>query len=81
MLRLRSSLSGAIHDFFRQEGFIQIHTPILTTNDCEGAGETFQIQSAPVQNVTAAEKASPEFFDAKTYLSVSSQLHLEAAVG
>lgn len=51
-----------------------MHTPILTSNDCEGAGEAFRI--APV--VSSASSTSEEFFSRPSYLTVSSQLHLEA---
>lgn len=69
-LRIRSEASFAIHDFFRNKGmkhlgFYYIHTPIITGNDCEGAGEMFEI------------KDSEEFFSKKAYLTVSGQLHAE----
>ncbi len=67
---------AALSDFFRQNDFVHIQTPVLTSNDCEGAGETF--------TVTPSAPRPPEdglFFDRKTFLSVSGQLHLEAAVG
>jgi asparaginyl-tRNA synthetase len=69
-LRVRSEASFAIHNFFRKEGmsnigFFYIHTPIITGNDCEGAGELFEI------------KNSEEFFGKKAYLTVSGQLHGE----
>ena len=43
MLRVRSAASYALHSFFHQRGFVQIHTPVLTSNDCEGAGEVFTV--------------------------------------
>lgn len=46
MLRVRSTLSLAIHNFFAAEGFTQVHTPVLTANDCEGAGELFEVRVA-----------------------------------
>jgi len=91
---LRSATATAIHDFFNQNDFIQIHTPILTANDCEGAGEVF---TAKPFNQKLIEEMLPKslqgedgkitrdfdeaFFNRRAYLTVSSQLHLEAAVG
>ncbi len=65
--RIRSQLSYAIHCFFQQQGFTQVHTPIITTSDCEGAGEMFQ--------VTTGEK--DEFFGRPAGLTVSGQLQAE----
>ncbi len=73
-LRARSEACAATYDFFGREGFVQIHAPVLTPNDCEGGGETFQ--------VAAADGASPDgndFFGSPMYLTVSSQLYAEAA--
>jgi asparaginyl-tRNA synthetase len=67
VFRLRSYLSHAIHEFFRQRDFFYIHTPIITASDCEGAGEMFHI-------ITTGEK---EFFGRPTYLTVSGQLEAE----
>ncbi|OXB78072.1 UNVERIFIED_CONTAM: hypothetical protein H355_013621 [Colinus virginianus] len=44
LLRIRSEATAAIHSFFQDNGFVHIHTPIITSNDCEGAGELFQIE-------------------------------------
>lgn len=46
MARIRNALAAATHAFFQQEGFLYVHTPIITCSDCEGAGEMFQV-SAP----------------------------------
>ncbi|KAM9820311.1 asparaginyl-tRNA synthetase [Neosynchiropus ocellatus] len=75
LLRLRSEASSAIHSFFRDSGFLQIHTPIITSNDCEGAGELFQVQPP------CAESEDDHFFSVPTFLTVSGQLHLEVMSG
>jgi asparaginyl-tRNA synthetase len=43
MLRLRSAMTKAVHDYFHEQDFVQVHTPVFTSNDCEGAGETFTV--------------------------------------
>ena len=43
MLRTRSALQAAVHDFFQSNGFVHVNTPIMTSNDCEGAGEAFGV--------------------------------------
>lgn len=68
MLRLRSDVMKMILGFFDQRGFQQCHPPIITSSDCEGAGEAFSVKAG----------GSKEFFRDTKYLTVSSQLHLEA---
>lgn len=68
LFRLRHSIGKVIHDFFHQEGFYYISTPIITGNDTEGAGELF--------NLTTNEKES--FFPKPAKLTVSGQLQAEA---
>jgi len=72
IFRLRHSLSKAIHDFFHQEGFYYIHTPLITANDTEGAGELFTIT---IQQDKQYEK---DFFRKQARLTVSGQLQAEA---
>lgn len=69
VFRVRSVLSMAIHEFFQNEGFVYVHTPILTSNDCEGAGQTFQV----VSDISHPE----EYFGKRVTLTVSGQLHVE----
>lgn len=73
MFRLRSSLSFAIHKFFQERGFIYVHTPIITANDCEGAGEMFQVTT-----LQGADDITKDFFGKRTGLTVSGQLEAEA---
>jgi asparaginyl-tRNA synthetase len=73
LLRIRSDLSHAIHDFFRKRDYVFAHTPILTSNDCEGAGEVFTVKPAFNHQTN-----DPPYFGNNVYLTVSGQLHLEA---
>ena len=68
IMKIRSELAFSIHDFFHRKGFSCVATPILTNNDCEGAGENFKI---------ADDKNNP-FFPTMTTLTVSGQLNAEA---
>ena len=70
--RVRSVLSMAIHEFFQSQGFVYVHTPLITSNDAEGAGETFTVTT---RNDGDYEK---DFFGKKAALTVSGQLHAEA---
>jgi len=80
--RLRSAVSCAIHKFFQERGFIYIHTPIITGNDCEGAGEVFKVTSFDLSNIPKTEDGAPDysedFFGQEVYLTVSGQLEAEA---
>uniref|UniRef100_UPI004038A3CF asparaginyl-tRNA synthetase-like n=1 Tax=Callospermophilus lateralis TaxID=76772 RepID=UPI004038A3CF len=58
ILRVRSEATAAIHSFFKNSGFVHIHTPIITSNDCEGAGELFQVEVNAIR--TQMEKLGPE---------------------
>ncbi len=71
--RIRSSLSFGVHKFFQEQGFIHVHTPIITTSDCEGAGEMFKV-TAP--HHTNKEKQN-DFFGKPASLTVSGQLQAE----
>lgn len=78
--RIRNRLSYAIHTFFQKEGFIYIHTPIITTSDCEGAGEVFRVTTLdPAKPVPGPEELVYErdFFQKPTFLTVSGQLQAE----
>jgi len=69
--RVRSRLSYGVHQFFQGKGFLQVHTPIITTSDCEGAGEMFQV-IAPGQ-----KERGQHFFGQSAGLTVSGQLQAE----
>lgn len=80
MLRVRDSLSFAIHSFFREKGFRWVHTPIITANDAEGAGEIFQVTTLDLESLSKGNKLdySQDFFGKKASLTVSGQLNGEA---
>lgn len=78
--RVRSKLSFAVHDFFQQNGFQYIHTPIITASDCEGAGAMFQVTTLDLNKIQESEKKvdySRDFFGKPSYLTVSGQLEAE----
>ncbi len=87
ILRMRNALSFAIHSFFQEKGFVYVHTPIITGNDCEGAGEMFNVTSFDLKNVPISNGEvdyNADFFGLKTGLTVSGQLEgelLASAVG
>lgn len=70
VFRIRSTLAYYIHQFFHENGYYYIHTPLITANDCEGEGQTFQV---------ASDLKHPEEFFGKdnVHLTVSGQLHVE----
>lgn len=82
MMRTRHHATKAFNDYFNEKRFTQVHTPILTANDCEGAGEVFSVKAeseAVLKNMAKANVSLENaYFDKKTFLTVSGQLHLEA---
>ena len=72
VFRIRSVLSMAIHEFFQNQGFVYVHTPIITGNDAEGAGEVFTVTTRD------DAKYEEDFFGKHASLTVSGQLHVEA---
>ena len=81
VLRVRDSASRAIHDFFHSEGFVQLHAPLITLSDAEGAGQMFRVTNLDPAEVTRDESGetdwSQDFFGAPAFLSVSGQLEAE----
>jgi len=78
--RVRNAMSYAIHTYFQENGFLYIHTPIITGSDCEGAGEMFQVTTLPLLDTPTCEGAvdySQDFFSKQTSLTVSGQLNAE----
>ncbi len=79
VFRMRSVSAFAIHKFFNERNFVYVHTPIITSNDCEGAGEMFQVTTLDLNKVAVSGKVdySKDFFGKKVSLTVSGQLHEE----
>jgi asparaginyl-tRNA synthetase len=81
VMRLRSSLSFAIHKYFNDNGFYHMHTPIITGSDAEGAGEMFRVSTLDQKNPPLTEDGhidhSKNFFGKDTNLTVSGQLEAE----
>tara|TARA_B100000497_G_scaffold38852_1_gene45515 strand:- start:671 stop:1714 length:1044 start_codon:yes stop_codon:yes gene_type:complete len=80
-MRLRSSLSFAVHNYFNSNGFYYVHTPIITSSDAEGAGEQFRVTTLNPKNPPLDEKSevdfTKDFFGKETSLTVSGQLEAE----
>ena len=78
--RVRHTLSMAIHRFFDEQGFFWVHTPIITANDAEGAGEMFRVSTLDQVNDgnVGPKDFSNDFFGRETHLTVSGQLNVEA---
>src|SRR6516162_2039412 len=78
--RLRNCVSKSIHDFFQEQGFLYIHSPIITASDCEGAGEMFKVTTFNLAQVPMQEggvDGSKDFFHRPAYLTVSGQLQAD----
>ena len=74
--RLRHSLSLAIHNYFHENGFLWIHTPIITSSDAEGAGQAFAVSSQDIEH--HPYDPANELFGRITHLTVSGQLNVES---
>lgn len=78
--RVRNAICSSIHEFFQSRGFLYIHTPVITTSDCEGAGEMFQVTTldlAKLAQVQTELDPSQDFFGKRAALTVSGQLEAE----
>lgn len=75
--RVRSILNFAIHRFFRDQGFLQVQTPVITTSDCEGAGEMFTVTALEPADMSGKEPFAGDFFGRHAGLTVSGQLQAE----
>ncbi|CEN41650.1 asparagine--tRNA ligase [Capnocytophaga cynodegmi] len=81
IMRVRSVLAFAIHDYFQQNGFFYVNTPIITGSDAEGAGEMFRVTTLDAKNPPLTEEGKvdfkKDFFGRETNLTVSGQLEGE----
>ena len=81
VFRVRSLIAYAIHQYFQEQGFVYVHTPLITGSDCEGAGEMFQVTTMDLNNIPKKEDGSvdftQDFFGKPTNLTVSGQLNGE----
>lgn len=81
VFRIRSLAAQLLHAFFAERGFVYVHTPIITTSDCEGAGEMFQATTLPLDNLPLTPDGQPDyaqdFFGKQANLTVSGQLNVE----
>lgn len=81
VMRVRNQICRSIHDFFQEQDFLYIHTPIITASDCEGAGEMFRVTSldpgSPPKTDQGAVDYGKDFFERPAYLTVSGQLEGE----
>ncbi len=79
--RVRDCLAQAIHRFFHERGFYWVHTPIITGNDAEGAGEMFRVSTLDLLNLPRTPEGqidfTQDFFGRQTFLTVSGQLNVE----
>ncbi len=83
VMRVRNAVARAIHRFFQERGFIQLHAPIITLSDCEGAGEMFRVSTLdpgqPPRAASGGVDYSQDFFGREARLTVSGQLEAEIA--
>ncbi len=81
VFRVRNACSQAIHQFYQERGFLWVHTPMITANDCEGAGELFTVTNLDLKDVPKTDKSevdfSQDFFGQRAFLTVSGQLQAE----
>lgn len=81
VFRVRSLIAYAIHQFFQERDFVYVHTPLITSSDCEGAGEMFQVTTLDLNNIPRKEDGTidfaQDFFGKPTNLTVSGQLNVE----
>ncbi|MFO1077815.1 MAG: asparagine--tRNA ligase [Planctomycetota bacterium] len=80
--RVRHTAAFAVHEFFTQEGFVWVNTPIITSSDAEGAGQMFRVSTLDLHNLPRDDKGAidwkKDFFGRETFLTVSGQLAVEA---
>ena len=82
VFRVRSLIAYAIHKYFQEQGFVYVHTPLITGSDCEGAGEMFQVTTLDLNDIPRNDEGgvdyTKDFFKRPVNLTVSGQLEAEA---
>ncbi len=78
VFRVRSELSFLLHEFFNKKGFVYVHTPIITSSDCEGGSELFRVTTQDIYGKEKKFEPKDELFGKKTYLTPTGQLEGEA---
>ena len=80
--RVRNTIAQSVHRYFHENGFYWVNTPIITSSDCEGAGELFRVSTLDLANLPRDEHGevdfNNDFFGCETFLTVSGQLNVEA---
>ena len=80
--RVRNTLANSIHNYFYNNGFQWVNTPLITNSDCEGAGELFRVSTLDMMNLPRTDKGevdfSQDFFGGESFLTVSGQLNVES---
>jgi asparaginyl-tRNA synthetase len=81
VFRVRNVLAHAVHEFFQGRGFVWVHTPIITSSDCEGAGDLFTVTALDLDKLPTSDDGvvdfTRDFFGRRAYLTVSGQLEAE----
>lgn len=77
VFRIRSVASAAIHSYFQQNGYVYVHTPLISGNDAEGAGNTFTVTTLDIDNGKRPYDYAQDFFGKRTSLAVTGQLEAE----
>jgi len=81
LFRVRSIASHALHEFFQQNNFVYVHTPLFTSCDCEGSGDMFRVTTLPMDHVPKTQEGAvdytQDFFGKEAYLTGSGQLAVE----
>ncbi len=81
VFRVRNIMADTVHDFFQKRGFMWVHTPIITSSDCEGAGDLFTVTSLELDKIPTGKNGEidfcQDFFGRRAYLTVSGQLEAE----
>lgn len=82
VMRVRNTISFAIHSYLQNQGFFWVHTPIITSSDCEGAGELFRVTTLDMMNLPKTDQDNidykQDFFGKESFLTVSGQLNGES---